>query len=150
MLYIKKRKLPHWELEKAIYYITFSLLNGKLTVKEMDIVFRHIHGGKDKYYNLFSLVVMPTHVHLVLQPLKGFSLSRIMKGIKGASARKINLFRKTSGSVWLDESYDHIVRNEADLARIFTYIENNPYRANLLPEKEKYPFYYLNKHPSNP
>lgn len=39
---------------------------------------------------LHAAVIMPNHVHLLLEPMAGNSLSELLKGIKGASSRKIN------------------------------------------------------------
>lgn len=77
-------------------------------------------------------VIMPNHVHLLLEPLADHSLSELLKGIKGASSRKINQALKTTGSnFWMDESYDHIVRNEAQYQHFIRYIFENPIKANL-------------------
>ncbi len=93
---------------------------------------------------------MPDHVHLVLKPLAGFDLSRILKGIKGASARKINLSRETRGTVWQDESWDRIVRDEAELIGMLEYISQNPMKAGLCAESEVYPWLWILKDESMP
>ncbi len=90
---------------------------------------------------LHAAVIMPNHVHLLLEPLAGNSLSELLKGIKGASARKINQMLGTTGSkFWMDESYDHIVRSEAQYQRFIRYIAENPVKANL--SEDKYWLYH--------
>jgi putative transposase len=43
------------------------------------------------------------------------------------SAKQSNILRKSPGiAFWQRNYYDHIIRNDADLARIRTYIANNP------------------------
>ena len=54
-----------------------------------------------------------------------------MKGIKGASARAANNILGTSGTFWMDESFDHIVRSEAQYERFVQYIADNPLKARL-------------------
>jgi REP element-mobilizing transposase RayT len=59
---------------------------------------------------------MPDHVHMLLTPLpddKGGTtpLLTILKGVKGTSARRINLVLDRSGPVWQSESFDHILRS---------------------------------------
>jgi len=77
-------------------------------------------------------VIMPNHVHLLLEPLAGNSLSDLLKGMKGASSRKINQLLNTTGNrFWMDESYDHIVRSEAQYQHFIRYIMENPIKANL-------------------
>ena len=80
---------------------------------------------------LHAAVIMPTHVHLLLEPLGGHDLSRILKGIKGTSAREINKLLGTTGTFWLAESYDHIVRSEKQYRRLIRYIADNPVKAGL-------------------
>ncbi len=82
-------------------------------------------------HRLHAAVIMPTHVHLLMEPLGGHDLSRILQGIKGASAREINKLMGVTGTFWLDESYDHIVRSEKQYWRFVGYIVENPTRAGL-------------------
>jgi REP element-mobilizing transposase RayT len=56
-------------------------------------------------------------------------LSTIIGSLKSASSRLINALRGTPGEpVWQRGFYDHVVRNEDDLARIRDYILTNPLR----------------------
>jgi len=87
---------------------------------------------------------MPNHVHLLFKILEDCELSKIMKSIKGVTANKINRLRNKTGSIWLAESYDHIIRNRDEFYNTIQYISDNPQRAGLIKENEKYPFLYLN------
>ena len=77
---------------------------------------------------LDQFVVMPNHVHGILVLDDGAPpLSEVMRAFKTFSAHRVNLQRGSQGaSLWQRGFYDHVVRNEADLARIREYIENNP------------------------
>jgi REP element-mobilizing transposase RayT len=86
---------------------------------------------------------MPNHVHLIIIPQLYFNISRILKGIKGVTARKINLFTKTIGSIWQAESYDGIIRNENELKEKIIYIANNAVKWGLTDEPMKYIGFYL-------
>lgn len=86
-------------------------------------------------YLLHAYVVMPNHVHLLITPR--LPLSRIMRGIKGVSARDANRILGRSGKIfWQDESYDHWVRDEAEFGKICFYIEYNPVGAGLVKRPE--------------
>ncbi len=76
---------------------------------------------------------MPPHVHLLIEPLGTRRLSDLLKGIKGASARATNKILGSSGTFRLEESFDHIVRNESQYLRFQRYIAENPSKANLHP-----------------
>ena len=140
-----KRRLPHWTIDGGVYFVTFRLASGELRLEERSLVLDHIRQGHDSFYRLIGVVVMPDHVHLVLKPGPGLDLSRIMKGIKGASARKINLSRETRGTVWQDESWDRIIRDEDELIGVLEYLVQNPVKAGLCAEPEAYPWLWILK-----
>jgi len=81
--------------------------------------------------NVRAAVIMPTHVHALLQPLHPHTIAALLKGLKGASARQANRLLGAAGVFWQDESYDHIVRSNEQLWHYFRYIEENPRKAGL-------------------
>ena len=102
-----------------------------------DLVAKSIHYRDGKVYDLVAFCIMPNHVHLVCTPLeKGEgvfnSLTEILQSLKRHTARQSNLILGRSGAFWQDESYDHIVRDEAELERIIKYVLNNPVKAGLV------------------
>jgi predicted solute-binding protein/REP element-mobilizing transposase RayT len=82
-------------------------------------------------YHLDAFVVMPNHVHALVQPLPGFRLSEIVRSWKSYTARKINKALDRSGALWMQESFDPIVRNWDLLVRCRAYIAKNPQKAKL-------------------
>ena len=59
-------------------------------------------------------------------------LSEIIRAFKSFSARRINALRGSPGiPVWQRGFYDHVIRNDDDLARIREYIVTNPLRWSL-------------------
>ena len=88
---------------------------------------------------------MPDHVHLLLKPNAEFPLSRIMKGIKGVSARQINQLRGSTGTVWQDESWDRIVRDAAEFDEKLQYMADNPVKLGLAKVIEEYPYWHIEK-----
>jgi len=140
----RHRNLPHWTIDGSTYFVTFRLKQGTLTAAERKLVIDHLKAGHGKYYQLAAAVVMPDHVHLLLRPENGFELSRIMKGIKGVSARLVNHARGTSGSIWQDESWDRIIRDEEEFAEKLQYMAENPIKAGLVATIEEYDAWILN------
>ena len=79
-------------------------------------------------HDIISAVIMPNHVHLLLRPRIG-TLPEILKGIKGVSARRINkLTRQTGERLWMEESYDRMVRSKEELYALQDYVRSNPVR----------------------
>ena len=143
-LTITKRNLPHWFINNSVYFITFRTKKITLSEEERCSVLRHIVEGNNKYYTLFVAVVMPDHCHLIVKPDKNYSLSRILKGIKGVTARNINKIRCKKGSLWLDESFDRIIRNEEELKEKMEYILFNPVKKGLIEDPLLYKGLYIN------
>jgi 5-methyltetrahydrofolate--homocysteine methyltransferase len=75
---------------------------------------------------------MPNHVHFLIKPRESYSLSKILQGIKSASAKEINILLGREGSLWQKESYDHIVRDADDYWNQRSYILGNPKAAGLV------------------
>jgi len=140
---VKRRNLPHWTDAGATYFVSFHTKEGELSLEEIEMVLEHLESGHQRFYALIAAVVMPNHVHLLIQPFPGVELSRVMKGIKGVSARKINQARGIRGSLWQDESFDRIVRDQEELEEKLQYILNNPIKEGLAEDAFDYPGLYF-------
>ena len=159
--YTKRRRLPHFEKPWAIYAVTITtreLPTGQrrtLTPAARTIVLdalRHFDGER---YELFAACVMPDHAHFLLQPWVKeqtptddgepravfWSLGELMHSVKSFTAKRINEAEGTSGEVWEQERFDRYVRGDEDLAEKFSYILENPIRAEL-PDAETYAWVY--------
>ncbi|MFA4943322.1 MAG: transposase [Lentisphaeria bacterium] len=90
-----------------------------------------LHRFDGERHHLHAYVVMPNHVHLLIEPTAGDTLATLLKGIKGASAKLINARLGRTGAFWQDESHDHIVRSEAQYEHYRAYIRGNPGKAKL-------------------
>lgn len=86
-----------------------------------------------------DFVIMPNHVHLLVFMLGNYELEKQLNSVKRFSARRINGLLGREGALWQRESYDHIVRDCAELRRIRRYIRLNPGKASL--SREKYSVY---------
>jgi len=139
-----KRHLPHIQLSSGHYYfITFSTQNRKLlSAKQKDCVFNGVRFLNNKKYELIAVVVLDDHVHIIINPLE--PLPKIMHSIKSFTAHAINKMSNSKGTVWLNENYDRVIRDENELLEKINYIANNPIKANLAKEiasQNGYPFY---------
>ena len=97
----------------------------------------HFQGER---YALSAWCVMPNHVHAVITPSEGHSVSNILHSWKSFTASAINRSLGRSGKLWQHESFDHLVRNYDSLIRFITYTENNPVAADLCRHPEDWPF----------
>jgi type I restriction enzyme R subunit/putative DNA methylase len=89
--------------------------------------------------SLHAFVVMPNHVHVLLEPK--VELRKITKWLKGSTARQANEILSRQGELfWQDESFDHWIRNSAQFDRVKLYIERNPVAAGLAQETWQWPW----------
>ncbi len=109
-------------------------------VEYADIVRAALLHGADTRYRLHAWCIMPNHVHLVAEPLDEHVLSDILQGIKSWSAHEINARTGRSGALWQRGSYDHLVRDDEDLARCCDYVRQNPVKAGLIAVPSAYRF----------
>ena len=87
-------------------------------------------------YELHAFVVMSNHVHLlVTSHVPASTWLGSLKGFTGHEA--IRMLNQHGKPFWQDESYDHLIRNDEEFARVQSYIEWNPVKAGLvaLPEE---------------
>lgn len=137
------------ELESGRQFAEFDRMleearYGPLWLKDpviADFVVGTLRKGQDELnqYTLQGYVVMANHVHLLIQPR--IPLARIMKGIKGVTARQANKILGRAGKLfWQDESFDHWARDRVEEERIRTYIEGNPVRAGLVTRPADWPW----------
>ena len=93
--------------------------------------------GRFGRYQLHSFVVMPNHVHLLVTP--SVAARQWLGPLKGFTAHEANrLLARRGQAFWQDESYDHLVRSDAEFKRIRQYIEGNPVTAGLVAAGEEF------------
>lgn len=84
-------------------------------------------------YKLFSYVVMPNHVHVVLSLTTPWKLEKILHSWKSFTAKGINKVMGGTGSVWQRDYFDRLVRDETHFANCLRYLRENPGKLRLAP-----------------
>ena len=88
-----------------------------------------------KSYELHAWVIMPNHVHVVMQPRR--KLDTVMSWFKKSTAVRANaLLGRTGQEFWQREYYDHWIRTEKEFADTIRYVEANPVSAGLVESPE--------------
>ncbi|HZX84545.1 MAG TPA: transposase [Reyranella sp.] len=91
-------------------------------------------------YRLLAWCTMPNHVHVVVEPMDGHTLSDIVKSWKSFTARQVNAHLGRTGTFWEADYFDRYMRNEDHLMRTIEYVENNPVKAGLVKEATEWPW----------
>lgn len=94
---------------------------------------------ENKYQNVSidKHVIMPDHIHFILQQTgehAGSPLPEIIKWFKAQTTNeyikgvKIGLYPPFDKHIWQRNYYEHIIRNQDDYNEIWQYIDENPFK----------------------
>ena len=90
------------------------------------IVFDGLMFFNNVKYRLYSFVIMPNHVHVLLSPIGEYKAIKEIGKVKSFTAKKINQLLGKEGAVWQREIFDRIVRSGDHFMAYDNYIINNP------------------------
>jgi putative transposase len=176
-------RLPHWQQEGAVYFVTFRLADavphnlrtqwesereawrrvhpqpwsaevereyherfsgaierwldagyGSCILRRREyaeIVAEALRYFDDERLGLISSVVMPNHVHALFVQNAGWPLENLLRTWKSFTSRKINSLLERDGSLWQQDYFDRLVRDEQHFANCVRYIRRNPVKARL-------------------
>lgn len=143
-----RRNLPHLQEPEKVYFLTWRCRPEiMLSAQERTLVLNSLRHWDGVKWKIYTAVVLPDHVHALAQPLPHpqggvFDLAEILHSIKSFTGHRLTQLRGSRGSVWQDESYDRIIRDEADFLEKWNYIRNNPGKTGLAERPEDYPWLY--------
>jgi REP element-mobilizing transposase RayT len=125
-----RRRLPHLRVDGAVYFVTWRIRPGQpdLSDGERDEVVAAIRAFDGNRYVLHAYVVMNDHVHVILEPLADFRLEAILHAWKSFTANRLQRRYRRRDAVWQAESFDRVVRDEAEYEQKRDYIFANPFR----------------------
>src|SRR5215471_14139294 len=150
--YAYRRNLPHIQREDRAHFITFnSHEKWILPPAARDIVLSSCLFLDGKKIELHAAVVMPEHVHMIFSALQDsegyqYTFAEILGPLKGYTAHEINKKIRRHGTVWQDESFDHILRTEEKLEDRIEYLRQNPVRRGLVKRPEDYKWLWVEKY----
>ena len=135
----------HFSIDHGLFFLTVHCARGVKPFLIDKACQRYIMVLREKLDNfkstLFAYVLMPDHVHLLLQLPENVTLKKLMNHINGASARKLNDILETTGNkLWQGGFYDVYLREPIDFAIKINYIHNNPVKAGIVQHPEDYKF----------
>lgn len=129
-------------LEGAEYHVTARVNRGEkifLAPEDRELFMGILNRAKKKYsFSLKNFCVMGNHIHLLIKPGPGVSLSKIMQWILGVFAQLWNKRHGLSGHLWGDRFFSRIILGIKDFLRVFTYIDYNPVIAGLVEHPEQW------------
>jgi len=129
-------------IEGAFYHVT-SRTNDKICVFDGELgkklMLAVLEEAKEKYrFQLANFCIMPTHIHLLIEPVEGTKLSLIMQWIKTRSAKRWNRINESSDHFWGERYFARAIRDPQDFEVVMDYIDQNPVKAGLVKTTEEW------------
>ena len=91
--------------------------------------FEHFDGTR---YRMIAWVIMPNHVHLLVEQIAGYPLGDIVHAWKSFTAKAANKHLGTTGAFWEPDYFDRYIRDQAHFDAAVHYIHDNPVKAGLV------------------
>jgi REP element-mobilizing transposase RayT len=95
------------------------------------------HDGEQ--YRLLAWVVMPNHVHALIEVWQ-LPLGKILQGGKSYTSKVASKILGCEGAFWQEDYFDRYIRDEDHYRRVVRYIENNPVKAKLVQTPAEWPW----------
>jgi putative transposase len=151
-----RKRVRHFNIAGHAHELTFSCYQ-RLPLLSRDrsclwLVHSMDQARRALDYALLCYVIMPEHVHLIVQPRKAdYVISQFLKRVKQSVSRKARAWLLESNSHWLEKltihhpckkpefrfwqaggGYDRNITDPKSLLVMMNYIHNNPVRRGLV------------------
>jgi len=125
-LYWNKIPQRYPKTESVAFVVMPNHVHGIVCIPDArDNIVRAVHDAKRRSQSPLPKSPLPkTRRNMLIPKLVGW--------FKMNTAKLINQIRKTRGiSVWQRNYWEHVIRNEKSMNRIYEYIQTNPFRWHL-------------------
>ena len=134
-----------YSVSEAFYLLTTTTRNRKpvLTKDSMaQIIFDAFEWLETKErIRCYCIMIMPDHLHAIIQLRPQHTLPSIMHTLKRFTARRINKVLKQEGVFWQERYHDSGIRGDAALNKMIRYCYENPVRKGLVETAKDYPYW---------
>jgi putative transposase len=132
---------PYWVMENSDYFITICaerrgqnhFYNDQVGPAILDAV--RFYNEKQRWFCSIVLL-MPDHIHMMISFPPDANVSRVMGLWKQGLSR-------THDISWQRNFFDHRLRNDENAQSKSDYILQNPVRAGLVDDWQKWPYYWM-------
>jgi len=128
--------------EGAEYHVTARINRGEkifLAREDRELFMSVLKRAKKKFhFALKNFCIMGNHIHLLIKPEPGESLSKIMQWLLSVFAQLWNKKHDLSGHLWGDRFFSRIILGILDFLKVFLYIDNNPVLAGMVQQPDQW------------
>jgi len=131
--------LKRFQKAEALHFITFSCFHRlpfleapepKYVVETILEQARARHEAR-----IYAYVLMPEHVHLLINEPPSILLAQLLKAFKQITSRKL---RGDRPRFWQDRYFDANIHGESARSEVIRYIHRNPVKRGLVASPEQY------------
>ena len=97
-------------------------------------------------FRLYGYCLMTNHFHLLLAPLEGLSISRILQSLTVAHTWHYHRAKDSSGHVWQGRFKSPVIQDDDHAQVVLRYLEANPLRARMVQDLAGYPWSSYYRH----
>jgi putative transposase len=131
---------PRILTEGARYHVSARANRQDLIFSEdetKDLFLSVVRKAKSRFdFRIENFCIMGNHIHFIIRPGRGESLSSIMQWVLGVFAMRFNHLRHLTGHVWGERFFSKIIENIRAYHETFSYIDANPLIAGLVDRVE--------------
>ena len=145
-------RMPRVHIEEALCYVTSRGDHNQNIFKDKEDYTTYIEllkKYKQQYgFNLFSFVLLPNHLHLLIELKEGVTISEIMHDLNSSYIKYFNGRHNRRGHLLQERFKLTLIEKQPYLLCMTAYMHLNPCKLGLVPELKEYPYssysYYLN------
>jgi putative transposase len=131
------------QASERTFFVTSKTSGGALLQSErmadllIDVLRSYSSAGK---FRVHDFVVMPDHVHVLLTVNEASSVEKAVQYIKGGFSYRVKKELGYLGEVWQRGFSEVRVMDRESFLKHRAYIYENPVKAHLVEEADKFPF----------
>ena len=131
--------LKRFQNAESLHFITFScfhrlpLLEAPGARETFEAVLEQTRARHQA--RVYAYVLMPEHIHLLVNEPPAIVLAQFLKAIKQITSRKLRGARE---KFWQDRYYDSNVHGEKARSEVIHYIHRNPVKRGLVAKPEEW------------
>jgi len=126
-------------------------------IKNIEKLRESFKKAKNKYqFEIFGMVVLPDHFHMILKPEIANEYSKIIGSIKSNFTKtidnesmdnniSISRIKRREKGVWQRRFYEHTIKNEEELYGYLDYIHYNPVKHGCVKNVRDWEFSSFHK-----
>ena len=131
--------LKRFQESESLHFITFScfhrlpLLEAPAARETFEAVLEQTRARHRA--RVYAYVLMPEHVHLLVNEPPDILLAQFLKAVKQMTSRRL---REVRERFWQERYYDSNIHGEAARSEVIRYIHRNPVKRGLVAKPEEW------------